>query len=157
MSVLVLAVDQWTKYIIVSNFVYGERVQVLPFFEWVRFHNEGAAFSFLATAGPWKHYFFVALAIGFSIYLVYELARLKAEEASLGWVFALILGGALGNVTDRLVHGHVIDFIFFSYQGTSFPAFNIADSSLFCGAALWVILLIIEYRQTRAAENGPTS
>ena len=143
------ALDQLTKYVVVSTFRYGEQMQVLPFFSWVRFHNEGAAFSVLANAGAWKHWFFVALAIGFSGYLIYELRRLKPEEQALGWVFSLILGGALGNVTDRLVHGHVIDFIFFHYGQYSFPAFNIADSSLFCGAALWILLMIAEYRQSK--------
>ncbi|MEQ8692153.1 MAG: signal peptidase II, partial [Pseudomonadales bacterium] len=69
--------DQLTKLYIVSNFVYGERLNVLPFFSWVRFHNEGAAFSVLASGGPWKHWFFVVLALGFSAYLIYELSRLK--------------------------------------------------------------------------------
>lgn len=144
--------DQATKAFIVSNFSYGEQLKVLPFFSWVRFHNEGAAFSVLASAGAWKHWFFVLLALGFSAYLVYELWRLKPEEQNLGWVFALILGGALGNVTDRLVHGHVIDFVYFNYQAYSFPAFNVADSSLFCGAALWILLMIREYQQRRVSD-----
>ena len=146
-----LIADQITKYIVVTQLVYGEQFKVLPFFSWVRFHNEGAAFSVLASAGPWKHWFFVVLAAGFSAYLIYELARLKPEERALRWVFALILGGALGNLTDRLVHGHVIDFIYFNYQSYAFPAFNIADSSLFCGAALWILLIIAEYRQAKRA------
>ena len=145
--------DQLTKFIVVQNFVHGEQMQVLPFFSWVRFHNEGAAFSVLASAGPWKHWFFVLLAAGFSIYLLYELYRLKEDEQPLGWVFALILGGALGNLTDRLLHGHVVDFIFFNYQGYSFPAFNLADSSLFCGAALWILLIIREYRQGKVGAH----
>ena len=148
-----LLLDQLTKWIVVSNLMYGERIDVLPFFQWVRFHNPGAAFSFLADAGPWKHWFFVTLAAGFSVYLVYELYRLKPEERALGWVFSLILGGALGNLADRLNHGHVIDFIFFSYEGYSFPAFNLADSALFCGAALWIILMIREYRMHREAAS----
>ena len=86
-------------------------------------------------------------------YLVWELYRLKQAERHLGWVFALILGGALGNVCDRLVHGHVIDFIFFSYQGYSFPAFNVADMSLFCGAALWIVFMLLEYRQAKSAQS----
>ncbi len=156
MSVALLSyvVDQLTKYVVVANFEYGERLQVLPFFSWVRFHNEGAAFSILADAGAWKRWFFVSLAIGFSAYLIYELKNLKPSEQSLGWVFSLILGGALGNVSDRLVHGHVIDFIYFHYGPYSFPAFNIADSSLFCGAALWILLMIREYQQARLAQRN---
>ncbi|MFT7654599.1 MAG: signal peptidase II [Limisphaerales bacterium] len=144
-----LVLDQLSKSYIVANFAHGERLNVLPFFSWARFHNEGAAFSFLASAGPWKHWFFVLLGIGFSIYLIYELRRLKPEEQPLGWVFSLILGGALGNVTDRLLHGHVIDFVYFHYQGYSFPAFNVADSSLFCGAVLWIFLMIQDARRSK--------
>ena len=148
-----LVLDQLSKGYIVANFAYREQQNVLPFFSWVRFHNEGAAFSFLASAGPWKHWFFVLLAIGFSAYLIYELRRLKPEEQLLGWVFSLILGGALGNVTDRLLHGHVIDFIYFHYDGYTFPAFNVADSSLFCGAVLWIWLMIQEARRSKALSS----
>lgn len=143
----VWVLDQITKAYIVANFQYQEFVNVLPFFSWVRFHNEGAAFSFLADAGAWKHWFFITLGIGMSAYLIYELKRLKPEEQPLGWVFSLILGGAMGNVTDRLVHGHVIDFIYFNYETYAFPAFNLADSALFCGAALWIWLMFSEYRR----------
>ena len=153
-SGLVFALDQFTKHIVINNLYYGERIDVLPFFQWVRFHNEGAAFSFLASAGPWKHWFFVTLGGLVAVYLIWELARLKQEERHLGLVFSLILGGALGNVCDRLLHGHVIDFIYFSYAGYSFPAFNIADMSLFFGAAIWIFFMIIEYRQGKDAHRS---
>ena len=149
----VLLLDQVTKYIVTSTLAYQEAVYVLPFFNWVRYHNPGAAFSFLASAGPWKHWFFVGLGTAFSVYLIYELKRLKPQERALGYVFSLILGGALGNVTDRLNHGHVIDFIQFHYAGWAFPAFNVADSALFCGAALWILLMILEYRQARRPDR----
>ena len=149
-----ITLDQVTKAIVVANFIHGEQVRVLPFFSWVRFHNPGAAFSFLADAGEWKHYFFVTLGVAFSAYLIYELRRLKPEEWPLGWVFSLILGGAIGNVIDRLHHGHVIDFIFFNYEQYAFPAFNVADMSLFCGAALWILLMIAEYRSSRTRQTS---
>ena len=144
---LIVLLDQLTKYVVVTELVLYERIQVLPFFAWVRWHNPGAAFSFLADGGGWQRWFFVVLAIGFSAYLVWELARLPRTEKVLGWVFSLILGGAVGNLIDRWLNGYVVDFILVHYQQYEFPAFNIADSSLFCGAALWIILMVIEYRQ----------
>jgi len=143
----VVLLDQLTKLMVVSQLAYQERISVLPFFSWVRWHNEGAAFSFLADAGGWQRWFFVVLAVGFSAFVVYELRRLPAGERAMGWVYALILGGALGNLVDRLNYGHVVDFILFHYQVYYFPAFNVADSALFCGAALWIMLMIMEYRR----------
>ncbi len=144
---LVVALDQITKYVVVISLAYDERIQVLPFFAWVRWHNEGAAFSFLAGAGGWQRYFLICLAIGFSVFIIYELKRLPKEDRLMGCVFGLILGGAIGNLTDRLMHGYVVDFILFHYNHYSFPAFNVADSALFCGAALWILLMIQDYRQ----------
>lgn len=150
LSALVLALDQWTKWIITTHFFLNERMDVLPFFSWVYWTNDGAAFSFLAGAGGWQRWFFVVLACVFSIYLIYELSRLPKEERAMGWVFGLILGGALGNLVDRWMNGYVVDFIFFNYQQYSFPAFNVADSALFCGAALWIIVMILEHRAAGA-------
>ena len=150
---VVLVLDQASKYLVVQVLDHYDRIQVLPFFAWVRWHNEGAAWSFLATAGGWQHYFFVLLAAGFSAYLIYELLRLAPEERAMRVVFGLILGGALGNMLDRLQHGHVIDFILFHYQQHVFPAFNIADSALFCGAAVWIVLMIVEHRQNKRAAS----
>lgn len=147
----VLALDQFTKYLVVSNMFHREEIFVWPVFSLVRWHNEGAAFSFLADAGGWQHWFFVILATGFSIYLLWELYKLKEEEQQLGWVFSLILGGALGNLADRLNHGYVVDFLFFHWDEYGFPAFNVADSSLFCGAAFWILLMILDYRRTKTA------
>ncbi len=147
LSGLVVLLDQLTKYYVVSALAYDERIQVLPFFAWVRWHNEGAAFSFLAGAGGWQRYFFICLAIGFSAFIIYELKRLPKEDRLMGCVFGLILGGAIGNLIDRLTHGYVVDFILVHYNQYNFPAFNIADSALFCGAALWILLMIHEHRQ----------
>jgi len=149
LSALVVVTDQLTKYWIVSTLELGERVQILPFFAWVRWHNDGAAFSFLAGSGGWQRWFFVCLAIGFSAYLIYELSRLPKQEKMMGWVFGLIMGGALGNMIDRLTNGYVVDFVLVHYENYIFPAFNVADSSLFCGAATWIVLMLIEWRQGR--------
>jgi signal peptidase II len=148
---LVVVLDQLTKYAVVTELAYQERVQVLPFFAWVRWHNDGAAFSFLSGAGGWQRWFFVLLALGFAAFIIYELRRLPPTDKFMGWVYGLILGGALGNLVDRLQHGYVVDFILVHYDAYYFPAFNLADSSLFCGAALWIVLMFVEYRQNKAS------
>ncbi|XOV82196.1 MAG: signal peptidase II [bacterium] len=149
LSAVVVAADQLTKLWVITVLSYQERVQVLPFFAWVRWHNEGAAFSFLSSAGGWQRYFFVTLAIGFSAFIVYELSRLPKQERVMGWVYGLILGGAIGNLIDRVHHGYVVDFVLFHYDRYYFPAFNVADSALFCGAALWILVMIGEYRASK--------
>jgi signal peptidase II len=146
---LVVVLDQLTKYWVISVLELGERVQVLPFFAWVRWHNDGAAFSFLSGSSGWQRWFFICLAIGFCAYIVYELARLPKQDKVMGWVFALIMGGAIGNMIDRVVQGYVVDFVLVHYEAYIFPAFNVADSALFCGAATWIILMLIEWRQGR--------
>lgn len=155
LALVSLVLDQVSKYYVVSTMYYQQEIPVLSFFKWVRWHNEGAAFSFLAGAGGWQHWFFVALASGFSIYLLYEMSRLTEKEKDLGWVFALILGGALGNLADRLNHGYVVDFIRFEYGQYGFPAFNFADSSLFFGAALWIFLMLRERRALARDRSHP--
>ena len=157
LSVIVSVLDQLTKWWVVTELAYQDRIQVLPFFAWVRWHNEGAAFSFLSSAGGWQRWFFVCLAIGFAGFIVYELSRLPKEEKVMGWVFGLILGGALGNLIDRLNHGYVVDFILVHYERNYFPAFNIADSALFCGAVLWIIYMFVEYRQQKSKVRNEQS
>ena len=149
----VVLLDQLTKLLVVTQMAYQERIQVLPFFAWVRWHNDGAAFSFLSGAGGWQRWFFVCLAIGFAGFIIYEIYRLPKEERVLGWVFGLILGGAIGNLIDRLNHGYVVDFVLVHYQEYYFPAFNVADSALFCGAALWILVMILEHRHNRSVAS----
>ena len=157
LAVVVAGLDQATKAWVTSALVHGERIQILPFFAWVRWHNEGAAFSFLASAGGWQRWFFILLALVFSVYVIWELARLSYRERHLGAVYGLILGGAVGNVIDRIVHGHVVDFVLLHYQQHIFPAFNVADSALFCGVVLWGLLLFQQFRQDRADRNDPAA
>jgi signal peptidase II len=153
LSVVVLVIDQLTKWLVVQNLRLGERVDVLPFFSWVRWHNDGAAFSMLSGgSGRW---FFVLLALGFTIFIIYELRRLPIDSRLMGWAYALILGGALGNGSDRLLSGYVVDFALAHYEGWYFPAFNVADSALTVGAILWIGSMLLEYlgsRGTRAIE-----
>lgn len=148
-SLLVVLLDQASKAMVISRLNYLDEIPVNAFFSWVRWHNEGASFSMLADAGPWKHYFFVSLAIFFVAFIVWELRRLPLSQRLMGFVYGLILGGALGNLIDRLLHGHVVDFILVHYESAYFPAFNLADSALFLGATLWLWLLWQEYRAER--------
>ena len=135
LSGLVVAVDQLTKYAMTQWLERGQSVRVTPFFDLVLVYNPGAAFSFLSDAAGWQRWFFVLLALGISVWLV-RLIRVHAGERWLALSFALILGGALGNVIDRLFHGAVIDFLYFHAGRYGWPAFNVADSAISVGVAL---------------------
>ncbi|MBM4204973.1 MAG: signal peptidase II [Gammaproteobacteria bacterium] len=148
-ALVCFGLDHLLKFQITDSMDYGDRIPVWSFFDLVRWHNEGAAFSVLATAGGWQRWFFIVLGIGFSVYILYELRRLPRDAAAMVWVYGLILGGALGNLADRIIQGYVVDFLLFHHGEWYFPAFNLADSFLFCGAVLWILLMIIESRQKR--------
>lgn len=153
LSLGVIALDQVTKALIVAKFQLFERIDVLPILELTRLHNYGAAFSLLHDAGGWQHYFFVSLALLVSVGIAVWLSRLRFRaNAMLGSGLALILGGAVGNVIDRLMHGHVVDFIHFHwYERWYFPAFNVADTAITIGAGLLILDSLLESR--RAATN----
>lgn len=148
----VMALDQGTKWLASAELALGERVAVLPFFSWVLWHNDGAAFSIMSGLGGWQRWFFVALAGGFSIFIIYELRRLRVGDWPQGLAYGLILGGALGNLIDRLANGYVVDFILFHYKSWYFPAFNVADAALTCGAALWIVCMIRDARASPSAK-----
>jgi signal peptidase II len=150
-AMLVVTLDRVAKYIVLQLLEVGERVPVWPFFSWIHLQNEGAAFSFLSGAGGWQRWLFVAIAIGFSFYLIYEMLRLPADKKLQGWAFALILGGAWGNLIDRILSGRVVDFVLVHYQQYYFPAFNVADSAIFLGAVAWIALMIRDSRRERSA------
>ena len=151
-SLLVIVVDQLTKFWIETNFVLGERIDVLPVLEIIRAHNPGAAFSFLAAAGGWQRWVFTALALGVSVALVFWLRRLSLEtRALLASGLALILGGAIGNVVDRIEHGYVVDFVNAHWGNAYFPAFNVADSAISIGAAFVILDAIRDWRREREA------
>lgn len=143
-SVALVVLDQWSKQIVVNAMMLGEQIQVFSYFSWVRWHNEGAAFSFLSDAGGWQRWFFILLAIGFVSFLTIELWRLGKKNSILHLIYALIIGGALGNMIDRLIQGYVVDFILLHYDRYYFPAFNIADAALSVGAICWGLLLVKE-------------
>ncbi|MEL7449658.1 MAG: signal peptidase II [Pseudomonadota bacterium] len=140
LSAVVIGVDQFTKYLVDSSFEYGRPLTLHPMLDFTLLYNTGAAFSFLSTAGGWQRWFFIALGVAVSALILVWLARLPARGHSmLAAGLALILGGALGNVIDRALYGHVIDFISVHYETWYFPAFNVADSAITVGAALLII------------------
>ncbi len=134
---LVIVLDHLSKWWISNTLDYQEFIQVLPFFSLVRVHNTGAAFSFLADAGGWQRWFFIAIGIIATLIIVRLLSR-HALETRLALPLALVLGGALGNVIDRAFLGYVVDFLYFHYHGLAWPAFNVADSAITVGAVLLV-------------------
>ena len=136
-AVLVIA-DQWTKLAISSNLRYGESVAITSFFNLVLVYNKGAAFSFLSDAGGWQRVFFIGLTSTAIIVLVWLIAKHESEKL-FRWGLTLILGGAIGNLIDRIAYGHVIDFLDFHYAGWHFWAFNVADSAITVGAALLIL------------------
>jgi signal peptidase II len=132
---LVIVLDQASKLWVLSSFRFGESLPVTDFFNLVLVFNSGAAFSFLADAGGWQKWFFVVLALAISVWLV-VMIRQHAQERLLPLALALVLGGALGNVIDRLRFGAVVDFLDFHLAGWHWPAFNVADSAITVGVVL---------------------
>ena len=146
LSLVVIVLDQATKFVATRFLDLYERVEVLPVLDFTRLHNTGAAFSMLAGASGWQRWFFVGLAFAVSALLVVWIWRTPRGEKLLPLSLALILGGALGNVVDRLWHGYVVDFIHVHWGSAYFPAFNIADSAITVGAAL---LIVDAFREKR--------
>lgn len=156
-SAAVILLDQLTKLWIEGTFALYESVRVLPILDITRVHNTGAAFSFLAGASGWQRWFFIALAVLVSAGIIVWLARLR--EPAQRWLalgFAFILGGAIGNVIDRIRLGHVIDFVHVHWAriGFDFPAFNVADAAITVGAGLALLDALLESRRAKAAAAG---
>ena len=149
LALAVIAGDQWTKFLIVSSFDEFDFVTLLPILDFMRLHNTGAAFSFLSDASGWQRWMFTGLGITVSVGIFVWLRRLPARgQHLLAAALALIMGGALGNVIDRMLWGHVIDFIRVHYQQWYFPAFNVADSAITVGAAFLILDSLIHREQT---------
>ena len=153
---LIIGVDQITKYVASAKLVYQMPSQMWSFFNFTLMHNSGAAFSFLSDAGGWQRWFFTVIAFSVSVFLIFWLKRLTPQERLMGWGLTFILGGAIGNLVDRLVYGYVIDFIQVYYHAQScvygflssqtpsghaciWPSFNIADSAITVGAILLIL------------------
>lgn len=135
LSAMVIAIDLLTKYWVQSTLAYSEQRPLTTFFDLVLFHNQGAAFSFLAGAGGWQRTFFSAIALIASAVIIYLLRKHPGQKLFC-FGLSLILGGALGNLYDRLTLGYVVDFLYFHYQYHYWPAFNVADSAITGGVIL---------------------
>lgn len=140
LSLLAIILDQASKLAIAGSMHLYQSIQIMPYFNLTYVHNTGAAFSFLSDAGGWQRWFFAGLALLISVVIAVWLARLKQHETLLAIALALVLGGAIGNLIDRLAYGYVIDFLDVYYQTWHWPAFNIADSAITLG----VILMLVE-------------
>ncbi|MEI8600632.1 signal peptidase II [Shewanella sp. PP-Sp27a-2] len=135
-AVLVFFADQLSKQWVLANFDLHESLNLLPFFNFTYVRNYGAAFSFLSDAGGWQRWLFTIVAVGFSTLLTVWLRKQSASLLKLNLAYTLVIGGALGNLVDRLMHGFVVDFIDFFWAKNHYPAFNIADSAICIGAVL---------------------
>ena len=155
LAVVLLVADQVTKQLILASYQLGDSTPVTSFFNIVRAHNTGAAFSFLAGAGGWQRWFFTAVGLGASVFIVWML-RAHPGQKVFSFALACILGGALGNVIDRLLHGYVVDFLDFHWSflagvfpGGHFPAFNLADTAISVGAVALILDEILRMRRSR--------
>ncbi|WOI44939.1 signal peptidase II [Acidovorax sp. BLS4] len=137
-ALLILIADQFTKTLILGYYRLGDATYITGFFNIVRAHNTGAAFSFLADAGGWQRWVFTGIGVAATLFIVWQL---RAHPGQKLFCFALssILGGAVGNVVDRMMHGYVVDFLDFHARGWHFPAFNLADSAITVGAACLIL------------------
>ena len=151
LSVLAIVLDQWTKHIASTHLNYAEPLHVLPFLNWTLLHNYGAAFSFLSDAGGWQQYLFMGLAGAVSLVFVFWLMKMPKTIKVLPAAIALILGGALGNLIDRVTLGYVVDFVHVYYQNHNFPAFNVADSAITLGTILLLIDTLFLEKHRKAA------
>ncbi|MFM7005111.1 MAG: signal peptidase II [Limnohabitans sp.] len=145
-ALIILMLDQLTKIAVVGAFQLGETLPITSFFNLVRVHNPGAAFSFLADAGGWQRWFFTGLGVLAAGVMVY-LLRMHAGQTLFCLALSLLLGGAVGNVIDRLLYSYVIDFLDFYYGSWHFPAFNVADSAITVGAGLLILDELLRVRR----------
>jgi len=147
-AALIVVADQFTKVLVLGSFQYGESLPMTSFFNLVRVHNLGAAFSFLADAGGWQRWFFTGLGTVAALVMVW-LLRAHAGQRLFCSAISFILGGAVGNVIDRLMHGYVVDFLDFYWGRWHFPAFNLADSAITLGAILLILDELLRVRRGR--------
>ena len=139
LSLLAVILDQASKLAIAGSMKLYESIQIMPFFKLTYVHNPGAAFSFLSEAGGWQRWFFAGLALAISVVIAVWLTRLQKHETLLAVALSLVLGGAVGNLIDRLAYGYVIDFLDVYYDTWHWPAFNIADSAITVGVMLMLL------------------
>ena len=143
-AIVVIGLDQWTKALAVQQLYYAQPVRVTSFFDLTLLHNKGAAFSFLNDAGGWQRWFFTAVSAIASIGISIWVLSLKGKERLLAFALAMVLGGAVGNLIDRVLLAYVVDFLSFHWQAKYyFPAFNLADAAITGGAILLIVDMIL--------------
>lgn len=152
LSIFTILADLGTKWLVVTRFELYESINILPIFNLTYVRNYGAAFSFLADHSGWQKYFFVVIAIVISLVLVFWLARSPREKVLLNSAYALIIGGAIANMVDRLYHGFVVDFLDFYWRIYHYPVFNVADIAICVGAGL-MILDYVKNERKNTKEN----
>ena len=165
LSIVLIVLDQWTKFAVVENFFYGERKPITSYFDLYYLRNFGAAFSFLSDAGGWQKVFFITLSSIVCLGIVFWLFRFATKEQKiLTTAMSLVLAGAFGNLIDRINYGYVVDFLSFHHEALAnipvvkimfsdqgrFPAFNVADMAIFCGAFLLIVDWYLEARREKA-------
>ena len=148
LALLIILADQITKVLILGYYKLGDATYITSFFNVVRVHNSGAAFSFLANAGGWQRWFFTGIGIAAAVFIVWMLKSHPGQKL-FSFALACILGGAVGNVIDRTLHGYVVDFLDFHYSGWHFPAFNVADSAISIGAVCLILDEILRVRRSK--------
>jgi|TARA_B110000008_G_scaffold166043_1_gene166181 signal peptidase II len=152
LAVLTVILDQVTKVAAEQLLTFAQPVYLLPVLDFTLLYNKGAAFSFLADQSGWQRWFFTAVSVGVSVMLIVWIKRLPRGAVWLPIALALILGGAIGNLIDRVIYGHVVDFISVHWNNKYFPAFNIADSAITLGAIMMALDVIREIKDERAAK-----
>lgn len=149
LALVLLIADQLTKTLILGYYQHGDSTYVAPFFNLVRVHNTGAAFSFLAAASGWQRWLFTGIGVAAALFIVWML-RSHSGQTLFSFALACILGGAVGNVVDRLLHGYVVDFLQFHWQNRwYFPSFNVADAAITIGAAALILDELLRVRRGR--------
>jgi signal peptidase II len=148
LALILLIADQFTKVLILGYYQLGDSTPVTGFFNVVRVHNSGAAFSFLANAGGWQRWFFTGIGLVAAVVIIW-LLKSHAGQKLFAFAMACILGGAVGNVIDRVLYGYVVDFLDFHWRGWHFPAFNVADSAITIGAACLILDELLRVRRGR--------
>lgn len=151
-TVIAVVLDQITKNAVVGSLELYQAIEITSFFNLVYVRNYGAAFSFLYDAGGWQRYFLSAVAFVVSVMLLWWMKRAGPQERLMTIAFAFILGGAIGNLIDRVTLGYVVDFLDFHYASVHWPAFNVADSSIFIGACLLIIDMFKNSKSTASNE-----
>lgn len=153
-AIIIVVLDQASKHAIEAAFEYGETKVFTSFFNFTLAYNPGAAFSFLAGAGGWQRWFFAVIAIVASVLLTVWISRTAQQKPREAFALAFILGGALGNLYDRIVLGHVVDFIVVHYHDNYWPAFNLADSAISLGAAILIIDMLFTKENTKEGKTN---